>query len=62
MGKRVEFLPDLEPEVEKPKGSRHPLPAGHPESWGAITRGTADDGAPYPLAVPIRGAPKKVGR
>lgn len=24
-----------------------PLPAGHPESWGAITRGTCLEGEPY---------------
>ena len=34
---------------------RPPLPAGHPVSWGAITRGTVLDGVPWPGA-PVTGA------
>jgi len=28
---------------------REPLPAGHPDSWGALTAGTVLQGLPYPL-------------
>ena len=28
--------------------TRQPLPAGHPESWGLITRGTCLEGVPWP--------------
>lgn len=27
---------------------QHPLPAGHPETWGLLTRGTVLDGTPWP--------------
>jgi hypothetical protein len=30
---------------------REPLPAGHPDSWGAITAGTELQDVPYPLPV-----------
>ncbi len=30
---------------------RVPRPAGHPSTWGAITRGTCLEGAPYPFPV-----------
>lgn len=33
---------------------RPPLPAGHPDSWGAINRGTALEGHPYPMPAVIR--------
>jgi hypothetical protein len=33
------------------RDDRPALPAGHPESWGAITRGTVLDGASYPHPV-----------
>ena len=36
-----------EPTRNKPD-ARSPLPAGHPESWGLITRGTCLEGAPWP--------------
>ena len=35
----------------KPNLAREPLPAGHPQSWGLLTRGTALDGARYPYPV-----------
>lgn len=38
-----------EPLTEEPLAEREPLPAGHPDSWGAITAGTLLDGTPYPL-------------
>lgn len=28
--------------------NRDPLPAGHERSWGALVRGTAQEGMPYP--------------
>ncbi|HET6183792.1 MAG TPA: AsnC family protein [Acetobacteraceae bacterium] len=28
---------------------REPLPAGHPDTWGALIKGTPLDGLPYPL-------------
>ena len=30
-----------------PRGFRPPLPAGHPDSWAAITAGTSLAGSPY---------------
>ena len=30
---------------------RRPRPAGHPDSWGAITRGTVLEGEAYPYPV-----------
>ena len=30
---------------------RRPRPAGHPDSWGAITRGTVLEGEAYPFPV-----------
>ena len=35
-----------------PERSYEPLPAGHPASWGAITRGTWLDGAEYRYQAP----------
>ena len=32
-------------------GDRPALPAGHPDSWGLLTRGTVLDGADYPFPV-----------
>ena len=40
------------PPPEDPE--RPPLPAGHTETWGAITRGTMLESLPYPLPVPVR--------
>jgi len=40
---------DFVPPPEDP--GRPPLPAGHPTSWGTITRGTVLDAVPYPLPV-----------
>lgn len=34
-------------------GHRMPLEAGHPETWGAITRGTLLHGTPYIYEAPI---------
>lgn len=28
--------------------ARQPLPAGHPDTWGLITRGTCLEGTPWP--------------
>jgi hypothetical protein len=28
--------------------ARQPLPAGHPDTWGLITRGTCLEGMPWP--------------
>ena len=33
------------------RDDRPPLPAGHPLTWGLITRGTTLDEAPYPFPV-----------
>jgi hypothetical protein len=33
---------------------RAPLPPGHPESWGAIIRGTTLEGVVYPIPTPVR--------
>lgn len=38
------------PEVHEPI-DRRARPAGHPDSWGAITAGTALEGEPYPYPV-----------
>lgn len=43
--------------------NRPPKPAGHPETWGAITRGTCLEGSPYPFPVydvekPEAGSPR----
>ena len=44
--------PDYEPPAEDPE--RPPMPPGHPESWGAIIRGTCLEGMPYPIPMPVR--------
>jgi hypothetical protein len=44
--------PDFEPAPEDPE--RLPLPPGHPDTWGAIIKGTALEGMPYPIPVPVR--------
>lgn len=44
--------PDFEPPPEDPE--RPPLPSGHADTWGTITRGTCLDGMPYPIPAPIR--------
>jgi hypothetical protein len=44
--------PDFEPPGEDPE--RPPLPSGHPETWGAIIKGTSLEGTPYPIPVPVR--------
>jgi hypothetical protein len=44
--------PDFEPPPEDP--DRAPLPAGHPETWEVINKGTSLEGAPYPIPAPIR--------
>jgi hypothetical protein len=36
---------------------RPPLPAGHPVSWGALTRGTVLDGEAWPGAPMTRTTP-----
>jgi hypothetical protein len=36
---------------------RQPLPAGHPVSWGAITKGTVLEGTAYPAPPMTRAAP-----
>ncbi len=36
---------------------REPLPAGHPVSWGAITRGGLLHGQPYPFPPPPPASP-----
>lgn len=33
---------------------RPPLPPGHPETWGVITKGMLLEGMPYPVPTPIR--------
>lgn len=33
------------------RDDRPPLPAGHPLTWGLITRGTTLEEAPYPFPV-----------
>jgi hypothetical protein len=38
--------------IEDPE--RPPLPAGHPESWGAIIRGTTLEGVVYPIPTSVR--------
>ncbi len=43
---------DFAPPPEDP--GREPLPAGHPSSWGAITRGTVLENLSYPLPVFVR--------
>ena len=46
----------LPPPVLRNPAWREPLPAGHPDSWGAITRGTALDGQRYPWPpLPLEG-------
>lgn len=35
------------------EAEREPYPPGHPETWGAITRGTVLDGARYAYQSPI---------
>jgi len=37
------------PAVPVGQQRKEPLPAGHPESWGAITAGTLLEGSPYPV-------------
>lgn len=44
--------PDHEPCGEDPE--RPALPSGHPETWGAIIRGTFLEGTPYPIPMPVR--------
>lgn len=39
------------PEADAEPMDRRPRPPGHPDSWGAITRGTALEGAAYPYPV-----------
>ena len=49
-GRRIGAQPPLRKLGGSPKPddpARDPLPAGHPSSWGAITAGTALEGAPY---------------
>jgi hypothetical protein len=38
------------------KTDRAPLPAGHPDAWGLLTKGTLLDGSPYdhPTFAPMR--------
>ena len=44
--------PDFDPPPEDPE--RPPLPPGHPETWGAIIKGTSLEGELYPFPVPVR--------
>lgn len=44
--------PDFEPLPEDPE--RPPLPPGHQETWGIITKGTSLEGMPYPMPIPVR--------
>jgi hypothetical protein len=39
------------PQAPAEDPNRPPLPAGHPQTWGLLTRGTLLDGAPYPYPV-----------
>lgn len=39
-----DFTPPIDPD-------REPLPAGHPETWGAMIAGSCIDGAAYPSPV-----------
>jgi hypothetical protein len=39
---------------------RQPLPAGHPDTWGLITRGTCLDGMPWPG--PAAGSARQEGK
>jgi hypothetical protein len=41
--------PDFKP--PPPDMSRPPLPAGHPQTWEALTAGTVLEGTDYPLPV-----------
>ena len=44
----LDTLTDVPDNLTQGRNIRPPLPAGHPESWGAITRGTVLDGIPWP--------------
>lgn len=41
-----------DPETFAPPDEREPFEPGHPETWGAITRGTLLEGAPYAYTPP----------
>lgn len=43
-------LPEPE-EGEEEDPDRPPYPAGHPETWGLITKGTVLEGSPYPYPI-----------
>jgi hypothetical protein len=43
--------PTVEPAFETTGRSPHPLPAGHPVTWGAIIAGTVLAGTAYPHPV-----------
>jgi len=45
-------LPEPE-EVEAEDPDRPPYPAGHPVTWGPITKGTCLEGNPYPGSPPV---------
>ncbi len=47
-------MPAPKPAAELPE-NRDPLPAGHPISWGLITKGTSLEGSPYTPPPPVRG-------
>jgi len=41
--------PEFKPPPDDP--ARPPLPAGHPQTWHALTHGTVLEGSTYPLPV-----------
>ena len=43
---------EVEPRMEDP--DRSALPPGHPETWGAITKGMSLEGMAYPIPTPVR--------
>lgn len=49
VSRRPVHAPVMPLDLERP-----PLPAGHTESWGAITRGTPLDGTPFRIPGEIR--------
>lgn len=47
-------LPPADFELPPEDPERPALPPGHPDTWGAITRGTVLEGVPYPIPMPVR--------
>jgi hypothetical protein len=50
IGARLPPPPEFSPPAEDL--ARDPFPAGHPETWGAITKGTVLAGVPYEYRAP----------